>query len=195
MGKTKKNRRLRMISRLLFILYMAIALYVLLLSENFDRRAKTEYRYNLVPFQEIERFYHLLGTERHEKAMLNLAGNILCFLPFGLYQALNLERKRYVVAKVTALTLLFSFSVELVQLYFRIGIFDVDDLILNTLGGMTGALLYCFVQLFVKKRRGAPKKQAKQIKQVKNKTQHTKKTQQGKKSKRMQKTNQTKQKK
>ena len=179
MAKAKNNRRLRMISRLLFILYMAIALYVLLLSENFDRRAKTEYRYNLVPFQEIDRFYHLLGTERHEKAMLNLAGNILCFLPFGLYQAVYLERKRHVVVKVTALTLLFSFSVELVQLYFKTGIFDVDDLILNTFGGMTGALLYCFSQLFVKKGRGSSKQKGNQT----HKTQRTKKANQTKRKK------------
>ena len=143
MAGGRESRRLRTFSRLLFIIYMAVTLYMLLLSESFGRKVKEEYRYNLQPFNEIKRFYHLLGTDNNEKAILNLVGNIICFLPFGLYQASELDNKKHTVIKVTFLTMLFSLSVELVQLYFKIGIFDVDDLILNTLGGMSGGILYC----------------------------------------------------
>lgn len=40
-----------------------------------------------------------------------------------------------------------SLLVELLQLVFRVGSFDVDDLLLNTLGGMAGYGLY---RLFVR---------------------------------------------
>ena len=143
MGQTKPDRRLKVFSRLLFVVYMVIALYILLLSENFGRKTKSEYRYNLKPFNEIKRFYGLLDTEHREHALQNLAGNVLCFVPFGLYHASEIGRKKHVIGIVTVLTCLFSLCVELTQLYFKIGIFDVDDLMLNTLGGMIGAAGYC----------------------------------------------------
>lgn len=137
-----KRKRLMIVSRLLFVLYMFLALYILLLSESFGRAVTDNYRYNLRPFVEIKRFYHLLGTGCHQKAVLNLFGNIVCFTPFGLYLAVEMEKKKGLIFKVTLLTFIFSLCVETVQLYFKIGIFDVDDLILNTFGGMLGGILY-----------------------------------------------------
>jgi glycopeptide antibiotics resistance protein len=43
---------------------------------------------------------------------------------------------------VTLLALEFSFAVEVVQLVLKLGCFDVDDLILNTVGGLIGYLIY-----------------------------------------------------
>lgn len=137
-----RRKRLILVSRLLFILYMIFALYILLLSESFGRTVTDSYRYNLHLFIEIKRFYHLLGTGCHRQAVLNLFGNIVCFTPFGLYLAVEMKNKKALILRVTFLTFLFSLCVETVQLYFRIGIFDVDDLMLNTLGGMVGGILY-----------------------------------------------------
>ena len=54
-----------------------------------------------------------------------------------------------------ALTTMFSFEfsllVETIQLVFKVGSFDVDDILLNTLGGMLGFLGYR-VYVFVRKR-------------------------------------------
>ena len=137
-----RRKRLILVSRLLFILYMIFALYILLLSESFGRTVTDSYRYNLHPFMEIKRFYDLLGTGCHKQAVLNLFGNIICFAPFGLYLAVEMKKKKALILRVTFLTFLFSLCVETVQLYFKIGIFDVDDLMLNTLGGMVGGVLY-----------------------------------------------------
>ena len=41
----------------------------------------------------------------------------------------------------TFVTFELSLVVEILQIVFRVGSFDVDDLILNTLGGMLGYLL------------------------------------------------------
>ncbi len=151
MAKSKENnKRLMIVSRLLFIIYMAVALYILLMSESFGRTVTENYRYNLKPFAEIKRFYYLIGTESNTKAVLNLFGNVICFLPFGLYQAAELNSKKFLILKVTLLTLLFSLCIETVQLYFKIGIFDVDDLILNTAGGFLGGVIYRILWIFGK---------------------------------------------
>jgi glycopeptide antibiotics resistance protein len=59
------------------------------------------------------------------------------------------------------LCFLFSLAVETVQLILRVGIFDVDDIMMNTVGGMLGYISYLIVSTFLrifhperKKRRG-----------------------------------------
>lgn len=91
---------------------------------------------NLIPF----------GWIRETWAMGFLAmisqviGNILMFVPFGFLLPLvfNACRSFY---KTGLVVISFSFSIELVQ-YFIGRSADIDDLILNTLGGMIGFLVY-----------------------------------------------------
>lgn len=153
MGREKKNnKRLRVFSRLLFVVYMILTLHILLLSESFGRQCCGHFRYNLKPFAEISRFYGLLGTKYTFGAILNLFGNIAILMPFGFYVA-YLHRKRNVIILTTAVyTFLFSLFVETVQLLNQTGTFDVDDLILNTFGGLLAAVLYR-IYLLIKKRK------------------------------------------
>lgn len=52
-------------------------------------------------------------------------------------------------------TVLYSFElslvVEILQLVFKVGSLDVDDLILNTIGGLFGFLVYELVKQFIRK--------------------------------------------
>lgn len=147
MGKTsKENKRLMWVSRLLFILYMVCVLYFLLVSEGFGRTNSNGYRYNLTLFAEIKRFYGLLGGSMNFRAIINLFGNVVCFVPFGLFVP-YIFSKRFSFIRVVTATFIFSLCIELLQLYFMIGIFDVDDLILNTLGGAIGYIIYKIVSL------------------------------------------------
>ena len=66
--------------------------------------------------------------------------NIGVFIPFGALLFLRFPRLRK-VSTCTALSFAFSLSIELLQLIFRRGVCDVDDLICNTLGGLLGAAL------------------------------------------------------
>lgn len=75
----------------------------------------------------------------------NLAGNIIGFIPFGVILPL-LSRKFMSLKKVMLATFCLSFMFECMQLIFRFGSFDVDDLMLNTLGGIVG---YLFVKVVV----------------------------------------------
>jgi glycopeptide antibiotics resistance protein len=94
---------------------------------------------NLIPFKTILPY---VGDVSYSKvAIRNLLGNILLFLPFGLLlPAIKTGVDSY--KKMFIFSVLFSLFFEATQLLLRIGSFDVDDLILNTLGAMLGYFLF-----------------------------------------------------
>ena len=82
---------------------------------------------NFIPFQEILRYN--IGSRLFLK---NVLGNMLLFLPYGFFASYLLRNKKLSVSCI--LTLIASISIETVQLV--IGrVFDVDDILLNLLGG------------------------------------------------------------
>ena len=123
-----------------FLAYLLMMTYFLFLAEKYGRGFQAgELRYNLHPFQEIRRSIHW----RHELGMqyvaLNLFGNILIFIPFGAILPVLLRSVRH-AGRMFVLSILMSLLIESLQLVFGVGSFDVDDIILNTSGGMIG---YC----------------------------------------------------
>ena len=71
----------------------------------------------------------------------HIAGNMAFFVPFGFLGAVLYPKLRtWRVMPFAALGL--SFLLELLQWVFQTGVSDVDDLILNTLGGCIGFLLW-----------------------------------------------------
>ena len=126
--------------RVLFLIYLAGLCYFLFFAENYGRIHGQEiYRYNLVPFREIERFWTYRG-ELGVHSFYNLVGNVLIFMPAGFFIPILWKNKRGFVFTV-CVTFQMSLLVEILQLVLRVGSFDVDDLFLNTLGGMLGYLL------------------------------------------------------
>ena len=148
----RKRKIITIISRICFVIYMMILVYFLLLSDGFGRmNGYTEFRYNLVPFQEIIRFVKYRDYIDFFSVIVNLFGNVVAFMPFGALIRWVINRKvRWYQAVLY--TFLFSLCVELLQLVAKVGVFDVDDLILNTLGGMIGFLVY-YVLLLINRRR------------------------------------------
>ena len=113
---------------LVFIVYLMCFFYVLTF-EDVDWSTA-----NLIPFKEIFRFE--IGSKMF---LRNVFGNIILFLPYGFYLSyfMKLRKVRYVLA----FSLFVSFAVEIIQ--YRIGrVFDIDDIILNIVGGMLGYYLY-----------------------------------------------------
>ena len=104
---------------------------------------------NFHPFYNIRLFSSNLVSEQFY--VVNIWGNILGFVPIGFLTPLALPYFRNVFS-VTFLVFLLSLGYETTQLIFGLGIFDVDDLILNTTGGFAGFLLYAIVRLIFKPR-------------------------------------------
>lgn len=142
MVKSGKLKRLKIISRLLFILYMLVVVYCMFFSETLGRTYISEsYRYNLKPMSEIMRFHGMLSGKKWMAALFNLAGNVLCFVPFGIFLPVVFKECRRI--HITLLmTFSFSMIIEIIQLVSRVGCFDVDDIIMNTAGGFIGYIIY-----------------------------------------------------
>lgn len=126
----------------LFLVYFSMLIYLLLFAEGYGRGLERSfYDYNLQPFREIGRYlkyWEILGIRT---VILNLAGNIIGFVPFGALVPIiwGSAGKWW---KVTVLSLEISAIIELSQMVFQVGCLDVDDMILNTLGGILGYLIF-----------------------------------------------------
>jgi glycopeptide antibiotics resistance protein len=106
---------------------------------------------NFVPFKTIY-FYLFLADINLSIRIENLAGNIIGFIPFGVILPL-LSKRVFKLNTVILLTFCLSLTYEVLQLVFEFGSFDVDDLILNTLGGILGYLPIKIFRVFSKNRR------------------------------------------
>ena len=89
--------------------------------------------------------YHRLihgGTIRWTEMMANVA----VFVPFGLFlsEFLSTTKRfsaRHQIGRVALAAFGLSLCIESLQLIFRLGVFEITDLVLNTLGGFVGALM------------------------------------------------------
>lgn len=127
--KNKKQVVLyRELLSLLFVIYVLCLFYVVTFQ---DVSWSTS---NFVPFQEM--FRYDFGSRLFIK---NVLGNMLLFIPYGFFMGYYLKIKKTI--SILLLCLLVSGTIETTQLL--IGrVFDVDDILLNIIGGMIGFLLY-----------------------------------------------------
>ncbi|MCI9075903.1 MAG: VanZ family protein [Dorea sp.] len=87
----------------------------------------------------------LLFSNFNYYTLYNVIGNMLLFLPMGFYMGIFI--KEYNMKKNIRIIFLMSLAIECTQLimsffYFGNRIFDVNDLLFNTIGGVIGYLLY-----------------------------------------------------
>ena len=132
--ETKK--KIKTAGAVLFVLYILALIYFLFFADRFGRLdfAEREYHYNLVLFQEIRRFW----TYREQLGIMavaaNLLGNVVFFITFSGFGL--------------------SLCVEVIQLMTKLGCFDVDDLVMNTLGAAAGYVVFAVCHGIYKRKRG-----------------------------------------
>ena len=126
----------------LFIYTHILLFYFLFFSEKMGRTfVEREYHYNLIPFHEIKRFVKYYEVVGIAAVILNVAGNIAAFMPFGFFLPVFSKRcKRFLNTVFYSCEL--SLLVELIQLITKVGSFDIDDIILNTIGGAVGFWIF-----------------------------------------------------
>ena len=141
----KRERIEKVILYGVFICYTLLLLKILFLSRIslsglFDSQRSAYRSINLIPFYSIID-YLSGGTEILTKlSFANVAGNIIIFIPFGVY--LPLFRKDKKIMANLFLVIITSLFVEVIQWIFGIGTADIDDIILNCIGGLIGILGY-----------------------------------------------------
>lgn len=114
---------------LIFIIY-ALLLFQLLTSNDVNVSSGI----NLTPFTEILRYK--VGSNGF---YINVIGNILIFVPFGYFVSSYMKASR--ISHILFVSFVTSFTVECVQHYIGRS-FDIDDILLNVIGGILGFLIY-----------------------------------------------------
>ena len=128
-----------------FALYAAFLLKLLL----FSRAPGSERSISLVPFASIANaFSHSSGTGR--MAFANVVGNILIFIPLGLYVSWLRHRAGAWLTMLTVASV--SVAVEIIQGVLAVGVSDIDDVILNCVGGLIGILAFRLLSAILRER-------------------------------------------
>ena len=143
-NKWRQLGRKNFIIRTIFYLYLITVFYFTLMPifKSLQMRIFINYhaKANFIPFVDLT---HCWGNYYFE-----IFSNIILMLPMGIFIPL-LKPTRHPLFETTIKTLLFSLMIELSQYIFLIErIFDVTDLITNTLGGFIGCLIYLVFKHF-----------------------------------------------
>lgn len=103
----------------------------------FRRSVRADFNFRTKPFES----YYIAFAEGGVEVLLQIIINIAMFIPIGflLPCCFRLYRKyRYVL--ITAVII--SVSIELLQLVFKMGLFETDDVINNVFGATIGLSIY-----------------------------------------------------
>ena len=122
---------------LLFIIYLLV-LFQLVTSQDMIGGGT-----NLVPFKEIFR-YKVFSSSFNKQVL----GNIILFVPLGYFVTHYCKLKG--VVSITIISMLSSATIEIVQHFIGRSV-DIDDVILNVVGGIIGFLVYRFLSVIESK--------------------------------------------
>ncbi|MGG1616987.1 VanZ family protein [Paenibacillus sp. NRS-1782] len=134
-------RLLRTVAFVAFIVYTGLLLYWMFLGFGRTLRPGPPYSYNIVPLDTIGRYLRAAQSLPFRVWGVNLLGNIVIFVPFGiLLPVIWVSLRRFgslLLTVVVALVIL-----EVSQMLLGAGTMDVDDVILNVLGMLIGRVVY-----------------------------------------------------
>lgn len=127
-----------------FILYSLVLLYIWLFNGRgrlYDMSLLEYVRrsVNFIPFLTVTNYVKSIGTGiiNLKTVFINLAGNIFLFTPLGFLLPAVFPKLRKLWKSMLTVFLI-VLTVESLQLVLQIGIFDIDDFILNLLGAALG---------------------------------------------------------
>lgn len=150
MAKRKQKVNTQPFWRFLFVLYIAVMLWLLFgrspgWTQGLSYRETLRNNINLKPFYTIDNYLNVIKnypqSSYFTQCVIELLGNVLLFIPAGwllprLFQAM----RKFFPFIFTCL--LCIFFVESLQLLTLLGHFDVDDIILNLFGILVGYIIY-----------------------------------------------------
>lgn len=123
---------------ILFILYLLLLLYLTMYSRHYGR-GYVRRSMNLIPLRTILQYIN--ANINRDIIVTNLLGNVVAFMPMGFLLPLVFKRLsgffRAVLTTAGA-----SLVIEIAQYVTGVGAADIDDIILNTLGGVLGFLIF-----------------------------------------------------
>ena len=130
------------IYRIFIFPYTIFLLYLMFL--GFGREQHEANIVRLLPL--VSTILFVQNTTSWESIIINLFGNIIMFIPFGFLGWLNAKYFSFKKLIVDFLSVLII--VEALQYLTRLGVFDIDDLALNSLGVWIGFRMRKFIDNF-----------------------------------------------
>ncbi len=125
------------------IKYAFFTVYILILLKLtlFRQNTLENHEINFTLFVDLINVYKRSGLWQFIRLFI---GNIAWFVPFGFMLPMMLKKCNIIT--VTLSGCLFSLLIEILQLVFKKGICEIDDLILNIAGAMIGYAVYKIIQ-------------------------------------------------
>ena len=149
MGNTKHKAE-PIIILALFVIYL-IVLFKITIFRDSNSGVRSV---NLIPFITISEYFQSVLSGNKIIGISNILGNLILFFPLGYISALLFPKMRK-LTRILILAFVFSLFIEVFQYIFARGSTDIDDVILNILGGAVGYWVYVLISRFLE-----PKKYA-----------------------------------
>ncbi len=150
MSRSERVKRVLLVSA--FALYVFVLAYLALYRNRiyvFNGVWTPLRSVNLVPFKGILEYIMVYFGWRVMD--VNLLGNIVIFIPMGLYLRVFQADKKWTVTFLWVLAA--TVAIECIQFIFGLGASDIDDVILNSLGGLIGIFIYHAISRLFKEKK------------------------------------------
>ena len=131
--KLKDKKKAEKLSNIIVFIYYIILIFNMVIFARYSNINS----YNLIPFKSI---INILKTGTMYSIIINIFGNLFVFMPLDYFLIELFNVKKF------SINFILSFGViqliELFQYIFKVGVFDIDDLIIRTLGMMVFYIIY-----------------------------------------------------
>ncbi|QIL75331.1 VanZ family protein [Hymenobacter sp. HDW8] len=118
--------------------YVGLLIYVVLFA---GKRSLETRLINYIPFQSTYNYYFTLGLNSRREVyyfIANVLGNVILFLPLPAIISLVITHK--IKYNILLVSLCLSVFIEITQYIFKVGVADIDDVLLNMVGAVLGLL-------------------------------------------------------
>lgn len=129
--KLKLKQWWKIFNFIVFVVVVGVILYMTVYS-----RTERTGGLILIPFRSF------FEAKKQPELYRSMLMNVFLFVPIGLSLPFALSENKHPVVITVVMALVFSVSIEVIQFIFALGVCEMDDVIMNTLGAMIGTLGY-----------------------------------------------------
>ena len=136
---SQDNNLANKVTKALLIIYLVALCWILLFKLGVRFSYMENRSVNLIPFRD----FFINGKIDVAETILN----VVIFIPLGIYAGVLF--KRWSFGKKVFFFFLISLVFEAIEFIFKIGAFDVTDIVTNTIGGIIGLMMFKAIEKLV----------------------------------------------
>lgn len=140
--KIEDKKKVVKFSQIIIFIYYIILLFNMVIFARYNNINS----YNLIPFKSI---MDVINNGSIYSIIINILGNFVVFMPLEYFIIELFKVNKFMLNFILSVTIILL--IELFQFVFKVGVLDIDDLIMCTSGMM---LFYVLYNLIIKKSRG-----------------------------------------